>query len=160
MPRLKSWIGSENTSVIHHWHFPVTADQVWDAWTHGAQLSKWLGVPRFANFAVGQVVEIEHAPDYWCTSLIHRCEPAELLMMTWKFPDETLSMLEVEFAGNATGTKVSLVHSQLSDQVTNYLTGWQTHLQYLEDLLCGRPRPMADFWSLYEKFAADAKQAN
>lgn len=160
MPQLNSWIGSENSSVIHHWQFPVTTDQVWHAWTQGAQLSKWLGEPRLANFEVGQVVEIQHAPDYWCTCLIQRCEPGKLLIMTWKFPDENLSMLELRLIGNSTGTKISLVHSQLSDQATNYLTGWQAHLQYLEDLLCGTPRPMTDFWSFYEKLAADAKQAN
>lgn len=160
MPQLNSWIGSENTSVIHHWHFPVTTDQVWDAWTQGTQLSQWLGEPRLANFEVGQVVEIQHAPDYWCTSHIQRCEPAKLLMMTWKFPDENLSTLELQLSGSPTGTKLSLVHSQLADQATNYLTGWQAHLMYLEDLLGGSPRPMADFWSLYEKLASGIKQAN
>ncbi|HJX79781.1 SRPBCC domain-containing protein [Glutamicibacter sp.] len=160
MPQLNSWIGSENTAVIHHWQYPVRTDQLWDALTQGAQLSKWLGEPRLANFEVGQLVEIQHATDYWCTCLIQRCDPAKLLIMTWKFPDENLSMLELRLAGNSTGTKLSLIHSQLSDQATNYFTGWQTHLQYLEDLLCGSPRPMADFWSLYEKLAAETKQVN
>jgi hypothetical protein len=43
-----------------------------------------------------------------------------------------------------------LTHDELGDEAANYLTGWHTHLLYLEDLLLGRPRSMDEFWSTYE----------
>jgi uncharacterized protein YndB with AHSA1/START domain len=95
-------------------------------------------------------VTIQHAEDYFCTSQILECEPPQLLAMTWDFPDEALSHVRIALTPAGSTTHLALTHDGLGSEAASYLSGWHTHLLYLEDLLMGRPRSMADFWSTYK----------
>lgn len=74
--------------------------------------------------------------------------------MTWEFPDEPRSHVRIVLTPDDGTTHLLLAHDGLGDEAANYLPGWHTHLLYLEDLLLGQPRPMADFWATYEELAA------
>jgi len=128
----------------------VPADRLWWGLTEPEALPHWLGTLTSGRFRGGDVVTIQHAEDYFCTSRILECEPPQLLGMTWDFPDEPLSHVRIALTPAGSTTHLTLTHDGLGSEATSYLSGWHTHLLYLEDLLMGQPRSMADFWSTYK----------
>ena len=128
----------------------VAASRLWWGLTNPDALPRWLGTLTDGSFVDGDSVMIQHAEDHSCTSHILACEPEQLLEMTWKFPDENLSYLKIKIISVGDTSDLVLTHDELGDEAANYLTGWHTHLLYLEDLLLGRPRSMDEFWSTYE----------
>lgn len=131
----------------------VSPDRLWWGMTDPEALPHWLGKLISGKFVGGDVVTIEHGEDYFCTSQILECEPEQLLGMTWQFPDEPLSHVRILLTPAGGTTHLDLSHDGLGIEAANYLPGWHTHLLYLQDLLLGQPRPMADFWSTYEGLA-------
>lgn len=150
MPLKNCSIEESNGRVIHEWSMEVPRSRLWWGLTDPNALSRWLGTLTDGNFVNGDVVTIQHAEDYSCTSQILACEPEQLLEMTWKFPDENLSYLQIGIIPAGDAIDLILTHDELGNEAANYLTGWHTHLLYLEDLLLGRPRSMDQFWSTYE----------
>ena len=149
MPLISQRIQSAPGRVTLQWSLPVPADRVWWGLTDPKALPQWIGSVTFGEFAAGSEVTVQHAENYSCVSEIRDCEPPERLAMTWKFPDEPLSYLRIELTPHGLGTRLDLIHDGLGEDAAGYLPGWQTHLLYLEDLLAGRPRSMADFWAVY-----------
>ena len=150
MPLISHTIETVPGRVALHWVLPAPPARVWWALTDPEALPQWMGTITRGHFAPGDVVTVEHAEGYSCISEILDCEPRALLDMTWKFPDEPPSYLRIELIPDGNATGLALTHEGLGAETANYLPGWQTHLLYLEDLLAGRPRPMADFWTTYE----------
>lgn len=70
--------------------------------------------------------------------------------MTWEFPDEPPSQVRIVLTPTGESTRLALQHDGLGTEAVDYLPGWHTHLLYLEALLLGQPRSMADFWSTYD----------
>ena len=124
--------------------------RLWWGLTDPEALPQWLGKLTSEKFAGGDVVTIQHAENYFCTSHILACESEQLLAMTWKFPDEELSNVQIRLTPVVDAIHLFLTHDELGDEAANYLPGWHTHLLYLEDLLLDRPRPMDKFWSTYD----------
>lgn len=94
-----------------------------------------------------------------------RCEPPRLLSYTFGSEDS-----EVTFELTPQGRQVQLVvthrtrGAEEQAELTNYASGWHTHLALLIALLEGAPRP--PFWAMhaklvaeYEKLRASARQA-
>jgi uncharacterized protein YndB with AHSA1/START domain len=131
----------------------VSAHCVWWGLTDPEALPRWLGTLASGKFDVGNSVTIEHAEGYFCTSRIREYEPERILDMTWEFPDEPPSQVRIELTPADQSTHLELQHDGLGNEAVNYLSGWHTHLLYLEALLLGQPRPMADFWSTYNGLA-------
>ncbi|HYD85627.1 MAG TPA: SRPBCC domain-containing protein, partial [Opitutus sp.] len=83
-----------------------------------------------------------------------RCEPPRLLAYTFGSEDS-----EVTFELTPEGQQVLLVltHRTRGDEeraeLTNYASGWHTHLALLVALLEGGPRPK--FWAMHAKLLAD-----
>jgi uncharacterized protein YndB with AHSA1/START domain len=128
----------------------VPADRLWWGLTDPDALPHWLGTLTSGRFRGGDVVTIQHAEDYFCTSRILECKPTQLLGMTWDFPDEALSHVRIALTPAGRTTHLTLTHDGLGSEAASYLSGWHTHLLYLEDLLMGQPRSMADFWPTYK----------
>lgn len=150
MPLKNRSIQEVNGRVIHEWSMQVPMSRLWWGLTDPEALPRWLGTLTDGNFVNGGVVTIQHAKDYSCTSQILAYEPEQLLEMTWNFPDENLSYLQIRTIPTGDAIDLVLTHDALGDEAANYLTGWHTHLLYLEGLLLGRPRSMDQFWSTYE----------
>lgn len=151
MPSLRKSFDVPSGAVCVQWSLDASSDQIWRALTGAESLQCWLGTILSGTFSLGSIVEIEHAQDYVCTSRIISCEPGQSLEMTWKFPDEDPSQVAFTIESMAGSQVLTLHHIGLTNEVSEYLTGWQTHLLYLEDFLNGTPRPMADFWADYER---------
>ena len=128
----------------------VPMSRLWWGLTDPNALPLWLGTLIDGEFVNGDIVTIQHAENYSCTSQIVACEPEQRLEITWKFPDEELSNLKIGLTSVGDSIDLILTHNGLGDEATNYLPDWHTHLLYLEDLLLGRPRCMDKFWSTYE----------
>ncbi len=88
---------------------------------------------------------IQRAEDYVCTSQILDCQQG------LNHPDEPLSHVRIVLTTAGSTTHLVLAHDGLGIEAVNYLPGWHKQLLYLEDLLLGQPRSMADFWSTYER---------
>lgn len=136
----------------------VPSDRLWWGLTDPEALPHWLGKLHAGSIVTGDVMRIEHAENYFCTSRIMECDPERRLGMTWEFPDEPLSTVLITLTPELNATRLTLTHEGLGDEAPNYLPGWHTHLLYLEALLLGRPLSMANFWSTYDELAA--AQAN
>jgi uncharacterized protein YndB with AHSA1/START domain len=86
-----------------------------------------------------------------------RCEPPRLLVFTFGSDDS-----EVTFELTPQGKAVLLVlthrtrGAEENGELTNYASGWHTHLAHLVALLEGAPRP--PFWPLHAKLKADYDQ--
>ena len=150
MPFTSRAIQEATGCVIHEWSMNVAMSRLWWGLTDPNALPHWLGTLIDGEFVNGDIVTIQHAENYSCISQILACEPEQLLEMTWKFPDEKLSNLQIRLTSVDDSIDLILTHSGLGDEAMTYLAGWHTHLLYLEDLLLGRPRSMDKFWSTYE----------
>ena len=151
MPLIGRSIQEANGRVIHEWAMNVPVSRLWWGLTDPNALPQWLGTLTNGSFTSGGEATIRHAENYFCTSQILECEPEQLLFMTWKFPDEALSKLQIKLAQLDESASLLLIHDGLGEDATSYLPGWHTHLLYLEDLLLGHPRSMSEFWSTYEE---------
>ena len=159
MPLIRQTLDEAAGRVTHEWSFAVTADRLWRGLTEPTALPQWLGTLREGTFNAGETVVVEHAENYPSTSHILECTPQHSLRMTWEFPDENPSELSLRMnsadpttsTGSATpASELTLTHTGLAGLAPSYLTGWHTHLLYLEALLLGRPLDMGDFWATYE----------
>lgn len=154
MPLIESSIRTANYRVLHTWSIDVPSDRLWWGLTDSEALPHWLGKLSAGRFVTGDVIRIEHAENYFCTSRVQECEPERRLRMTWEFPDEPLSTVLITLSPENSATRLTLTHDGLGDEAANYLPGWHTHFLYLEALLLGQPRSMTDFWSTYEELSA------
>lgn len=153
MPLVSSSIDTATEQVLQSWSMAVPAGRLWWGLTESLALAQWLGKLVSGRFVTGDVVTIEHAEDYSCTSRIQECEPGQLLSMTWKFPDEPESHVRIVLKPAGETTHLQLIHEGLGNEAVNYQSGWHTHLLYLEALLLGQPRSMDEFWSTYDSLA-------
>lgn len=150
MPLISRSLHTANERVSHNWSMAVPADHIWWGLTDPEALPRWLGKLTSGKFVVGNSVTIQHAEGYFCTSRIQECEPERILGMTWEFPDEPPSYVRIVLTPAGESTHLALQHDGLGNEAVNYLPGWHTHLLYLEALLLGQPRSMADFWPTYD----------
>ena len=153
MPLINRSLDTATTRVTHTWSMAVPAERSWWGLTDPEALPRWLGKLVSGKFIVGDTIAIEHAEGYVCTSRIQECEAARILGMTWEFPDEPLSHVRIVLTPDGESTHLALQHDGLGSHAADYLPGWHTHLLYLEALLLGQPRPLADFWSTYDGLA-------
>lgn len=153
MPVVSRSIDTAGELVLHNWSMAMPAERLWWGLTDPEALPHWLGRLASGSFIAGDVVTIEHAENYFCTSRIRECEPGQLLNMTWKFPDEANSNVRIMLKPAEGTTSLELKHEALGNETANYLPGWHTHLLYLEALVLGQPRSMDDFWSTYGSLA-------
>lgn len=151
MPIIRKFADASAGSVDLRWSFGVSTDRLWPAMIDRQALPLWLGTHVAGSLDVGSTVQIEHAENYICESRIEQVEPASALVMSWKFPEESVSEVSLTLQSSLFGAELALSHSKLSVGVSNYLAGWETHLMYLEAVLLGAPRSMDQFWDVYQE---------
>lgn len=139
------------------WLLPCDRSHVWDHLTDLASLPEWLGEAQEGSFDAGSVIVVDHGEGYLCRSRVLRVDEATSLVMTWHFPDEPPSQVELTLAtdpGEAQDsstegrTRLTLHHTGLGDLAADYLAGWVTHITYLEASLVGVPLAPGAFWGL------------
>ncbi|WP_336923052.1 SRPBCC domain-containing protein [Aquipuribacter sp. SD81] len=121
----------------------------WRAASEADGLSAWLGRHEGPRLGPGATFTLVHEQQVRSTHTVLEWEPSRLLAMTWDFPDEAPSRVRLSIGRDTAGTVVTLEHAGLEDAVA-YAAGWHVHLDYLAELLRGRPRSFDDFWVDYD----------
>ena len=135
------------------WRLEATADATWRHLVDRHRLAEWLGVPVRPAATVGDELVVDHGEGTLGRSEIRACEQGRRLALTWDFPDEAESAVEVVLTGDGAVTVLELQHTGLDGLAASYLAGWCTHLAFFEASLAGAPLPTAMFWPLYSTFA-------
>jgi uncharacterized protein YndB with AHSA1/START domain len=151
---------------------PGPIERVWEYLTDPEKRARWFcggvteqkagGKVEFAmvhkNLAPDEKPPAKYAhvqdPGVTFEGRVLKCEPPRLLVYTFGSDDS-----EVTFELTTQGKQVLLVltHRTRSDEeradLTNYASGWHTHLTHLIALLEGAPRP--PFWPLHGRLLAE-----
>ncbi|PMC75895.1 hypothetical protein CJ197_06820 [Brachybacterium sp. UMB0905] len=124
---------------------------VWEHLVARERLPEWLGTPLEGPSHTPGTLVIDHGDGTLCTSTLLEVDPGEGLAMTWQFPEEPETRLEVHLHARAgtTGTVLELVHRGLGELTDSYGPGWTTRLTFFEASLEGSPLPLDQFWNLW-----------
>ncbi|WP_052462367.1 SRPBCC domain-containing protein [Nigerium massiliense] len=152
MPIVNSAVDADGCRV--RWRFGAPADLVWDGLTDRVWLRRWLGAVVSGEVALGETVVIDHGDGQRSESRVLTAEPGSALELTWSFPDEPMSRVEVTLdAEGEGGTTLTLTHRGLGELASGYRVGWHVHLLYLSAALRASPMALDRFWEVHEKVA-------
>lgn len=150
---------------------PGPIERIWDYLTDPDKRARWFaGGPmelraggkmrldfRHKDLAPNETPPDEHKqhhdPGHSMTGVVTRCEPPRLLAFTFGSDGES----EATFELTPQGKDVLLVVTHRATggdlpYMTDFATGWDTHLTHLIALLEGAPRP--PFWPLFLRLKA------
>lgn len=155
---------------------PGPIERVWDYLTDPKKRARWFcggaleqkagGTVEFAmvhkNLAPDEKPPAKYAhvqdPGVTFEGRVLRCEPPRLLVYTFGSDDS-----EVTFELSPQGNQVLLVlthrtrGAEEQAELTNYASGWHTHLALLVAELEGTPRPK--FWAMHAKHLAEYEKS-
>lgn len=155
---------------------PGPIERVWEYLTDPKKRARWFcggaleqkagGTVEFAmvhkNLAPEETPPAKYAhvqdPGVTFEGRVLRCEPPRLLVYTFGSDDS-----EVTFELTPQGNQVRLVlthrtrGAEEQAELTNYASGWHTHLALLVAELEGTPRPK--FWAMHARLVAEYEQA-
>lgn len=121
--------------------------RIWQALTHPAELSKWMGDAEVQPGPQGQFLIRFDEQQSVCGQVIQWLEPYTL-EYEWNFTDETSSIVRFDLIAHPAGTLLRVRHRRLpTAYAAGYQPGWQAHLDLLEGALIGRE---LIFWERYE----------
>jgi uncharacterized protein YndB with AHSA1/START domain len=154
---------------------PGPIERVWEYLTDPAKRARWFGggtiepkvggkaefVMVHKNLAPNETPPAQYAkvqdPGVSFEGRVLRYEPPRVLAYTFGSDDS-----EVTFELTPEGDKVVLVlthrarGAEEQGELTNYASGWHTHLGLLEASLANRPLP--PFWATHTKLVAEYQQ--
>jgi len=123
--------------------------RVWEALTSAAGLTAWLGRPQGPVLGPGVRFGLWHEDQVRSEHEVLQWTPLRLLVLTWDFPGEPVSRVRLGLHEHGTGSAVALEHQGVPDAVA-YAAGWHVHLDFLAEVVAGRPRSFGTFWDDYE----------
>ncbi|MFT3782710.1 MAG: SRPBCC family protein [Nibricoccus sp.] len=151
---------------------PGPIERVWEFLTNPEKRARWLCGGVMEQKAGGKVEFAMHhkniAPDEtppakWAhvqdpgvtfEGRVLRCEPPRLLVFTFG-SDDSVATFELSTQGKQ--VLLTLTHRTTGEEeiaeLTNYASGWHSHLNLLIALLEGAPRP--PFWATHMKLLAE-----
>lgn len=142
-------VSTANGSLLISWAFAAPAQAVWAGFTDAALLSQWLGRPLECDARTGGTIVVDHSGGYVSRSVITDMDEPRRLAMSWEFPEEPASRIQIRLHDTEAGAAMEFVHHDLGAIVDSYGPGWITHLTYLEAAVAGAPVPAALFWPLH-----------
>ena len=108
--------------------FPASPEAVFDAWLDSESHTAMTGSPAVASKAVGGEFQ---AWDGYITGNNLELSPGKLIRQSWRTQqfDESDQDSEVEISleSEGSGTRLTLKHTNLSDQGMHYKQGWVDH---------------------------------
>lgn len=123
--------------------YPTTPEDLWATLTEPARVARWLG-PLYGDLRVGGRYEVRMGDDVPdsdenATGEVLACDPPHHLAITWVFPNEVVTRVEVEVRSDDVGALLVLRHVGLEDAAARgYGGGWHACLDQLDDLVAGR----------------------
>ena len=142
---------AEKPSLNLNRHYPVAPEKVWRAWTDPQAVKRWWGPTpgepvSLAELDVrvgGRFRIVFGGPDgklHECACTYKEVVPNKKLVFTWSWPNSTperISVVTIEFRGNAKGTDLVFKHEQLFDEAARdgHKRGWTGALDKLEQFL-------------------------
>ena len=139
----------ESADLTLTWRIDVPRARVWQCLTDAVLLGQWLGELVSGAVEAGSDFVVDHGDGYCCRSTVVTCAEPSRLELTWHFPDEPASQVDVELEEADGTTDLRLVHRGLDDLAESYRDGWCVHLSYLEAASLGTPLPRSMFWRLH-----------
>lgn len=151
---------------------PGPIERVWEYLTDPEKRARWFcggvleqkagGKVEFAmvhkNLAPNETPPAKYAhvqdPGVTFEGRVLRCEPPRLLVYTFGSDDSEVTF---ELTPQDKQVMLVLIHRTRGDEeraeLTNYASGWHTHLTHLVAQLEGAPRPA--FWAMHAKLLAE-----
>jgi len=142
---------AEKPSLTLSRHYPVAPEKVWRAWTDPQAVKRWWGPApgepvSLAELDVrvgGRFRIVFGGPDgklHECAGTYKEVVPNKKLVFTWSWPNSTperISVVTIEFRGNAKGTDLVFKHEQLFDEAARdgHKRGWTGTLDKLDAFL-------------------------
>lgn len=130
-------INTADRSVRFEREYSCSKDRVWQALTDRERLSRWLGNVT-GELRPGGEYRLDFGDGDVATGQIMTCEQPDRLTVTWEFPDEGTTRVDVELVDTASGTRMVFTHTGLrSSDLAQYGAGWHTFLDHLDVTLSG-----------------------
>lgn len=155
---------------------PGPIERVWAYLTDPEKRARWFAGGATEQKAGGKIVfamrhkdiaptetppaKYQHVQDPGVTfeGRVLRCEPPRLLVFTFGSDDSEVSF---ELTPQGSSVRLVLTHrtrgAEERGELTNYASGWHTHVGLLLALLEDKPLP--PFWSTHAKLVADYEKA-
>jgi uncharacterized protein YndB with AHSA1/START domain len=138
---------ADRLAVHFERRYPATPAEVWSAITEPDRVARWLAP---LTMVAEDRYRLDFGDDHATTGEVLRCDAPHALVVTWDFPGEPTSRVDVEVRPDGDGALLVLDHTRLPlDQGAGYGAGWEAHLAGLEALVSDAPAPDWD-----ERFAA------
>jgi uncharacterized protein YndB with AHSA1/START domain len=121
-------------------------DRVWTAITEPEQLKQWLAAADIDPIPGGNyTLHFDNTKEVLPGRII-KYEPPHLFEHT--FGEDANGVVRWELSPERDGCKLRLSHTvYATGEMANFLSGWHTHLELLEDVLRDAPRPWSwDRW--------------
>ena len=136
----------ERRTVTMRRSYDATPAELWSAWTEPERLARWIG-ELAGDRAVGAEVRLTMGPEDTAVLRIETCEEPHRLAVSWSFPGEEVSRVEVLLDAAGDATALTLRHSLVTEKTAvDYGCGWEDFLNRLHEFLAGRD-PAGVAWS-------------
>jgi uncharacterized protein YndB with AHSA1/START domain len=128
--------------------FATTVEELWSCLVLPERLNRWFA-PVSGDLRPGGSYLIEFSDADRTTGEVLVCEPPRRLELTWRFPDQSVSLVRAELRAEGAAAVLSLEHTGLPlSQLAGYGAGWQAYLEALDADLAGAPATdWDDRWS-------------
>lgn len=131
--------------------YPTSPGDLWSAVTAPERVARWLG-RLSGDLLPGGTFVLDMADDQAedpagerATGEVLACEAPHRLVLSWRFPGEPPSEVEVEVGAHPGGALLVLEHRRLSRAAARgYGAGWHTFLDHLDSVLAGGPDGWTD----------------
>jgi uncharacterized protein YndB with AHSA1/START domain len=115
--------------IVLHAELPVSPTRIYDAFLDAEQHSAMTGASATSEPRIGGRFT---AWDGYIEGTYVELVPGARIVARWRtseFPEGSPdSRLEIQFAENGAGTKLTLIHSDIPDgQASSYLRGWEDY---------------------------------
>jgi uncharacterized protein YndB with AHSA1/START domain len=141
------------------WQLELDAASTWRHLVDLDTWPEWIGSPIEGSLHPGVQLVVDHGDGYLCTSEVESVESERSLVMSWSFPDEHKTWLELTVSTIGEGESVVVLsHHELGALSTSYSVGWLVHLTYFEASATGAPLPMSQFWRIHQTLRALASE--
>jgi uncharacterized protein YndB with AHSA1/START domain len=136
--------GEHGTTVRFERRYATSVEDLWETLTDRDRVGRWLG-PLYGDLRPGGRYELRMGDDLPGTDQdavgdVLACDPPHRFVVTWAFPGEVVTRIEVEVRAVGDGAVLVLTHTGLTEPAARgYGGGWHASLDLLDDALAGRP---------------------